>query len=194
MKAAAIAIMTASWLAGLAATAASAADCDPLPDGVDRDAGYRIGHYSAAVPDCTPGAPTIAFGEVKALAEGGGVILLDVSPIDGSDPDPFDGTWAVPQPHETIPGATWLPETGRGKPEAWLENYLKSNLDRLIAEKPGVPVIVFCRADCWGSWNAAKRLAAWGYDNIRWYPRGIDDWRDNGLALEIGDPVPVEVE
>ena len=165
-----------------------------MPDGVDPDAGYRIGHYSAAVPDCAPGAPVIAYADVKALAESGGAILLDVTPIDGSDPDPFDGTWELPHPHETIPGATWLPETGRGKPEPWLKKYLRSNLDKLITEKPGVPVIVFCRLDCWGSWNAAKRLAAWGYDDIHWYPRGIEDWRANALPLEIADPVPAEVE
>ena len=189
----AVTIVTALWLAALTATA-NAAECNPMPDGVDADAGYRVGHYSAAVPECAPGAPVIAYEEVKTLAASGGAILLDVTPIDGSDPDPFDGTWAVPQPHETIPGATWLPETGRGKPEPWLEKYLRSNLDRLIAEKPGLPVIVFCRVDCWGSWNAAKRLAAWDYKNIRWYPRGIDDWRDSNLPLEIGDPVPAEVE
>lgn len=193
MKPAPVAIIASLWLAVLASTA-TAAECDPKPAGVDPDIGYRVGHYSATVPGCAPGAPVIAYEDVKALAESGGAIMLDVSPIDGSDPDPFDGTWAVPDPHETIPGATWLPETGRGKPEPWLENFLKSNLDRLIAERPGVPVIVFCNADCWGSWNAAKRIAGWGYKNIRWYPRGIEDWRANALPLEIGDPVPAEVE
>jgi PQQ-dependent catabolism-associated CXXCW motif protein len=193
MKAAPATIITSLWLAVVASTGA-ASECDPMPDGVDPDAGYRIGHYSATVPDCAPGAPVIAYADVRALAQSGGAILIDVTPIDGSDPDPFDGTWALPHPHETIPGATWLPETGRGKPEPWLEKYLRSNLDRLIAENPGLPVIVFCNADCWGSWNAAKRIAAWGYENIRWYPRGIEDWRDNALPLEIGDPVPAEVE
>ncbi len=200
LKAASLTILAALWLAVLApATIAAQCNpmppCDPVPEGVD--AGYRIGHYGATVPKCAPGAPVIAFADVKALAAGSGAILLDVTPIDGSDPDPFDGTWgagALPRPHETIPGATWLPETGRGKPEPWLQKYLQSNLDKRIADKPGVPVIVFCRADCWGSWNAAKRLAAWGYKNIRWYPRGITDWRDNSLPLEIGDPVPAEVE
>jgi len=193
MKTAPVTIFAALSFAALA-SAALAAECNLMPDGVDAAIGYRVGHYSATVPDCAPGAPLIAFGDVRALAESGRAILLDVTPIDGSDPDPFDGTWGVPAPHETIPGATWLPESGRGKPEPWLEKYLRSNLDKLITEKPGVPVIVFCRADCWGSWNAAKRLAAWDYENIRWYPHGIDDWRANALPIEIADPVPVEVE
>ena len=193
MKPAATAIATALWLA-TSATLASAAECNPKPDGVDADAGYRIGHYSAPVPDCVPGAATIAHEGAKALAASGGAILLDVSPIDGSDPDPFDGTWAVPDPHETIPGATWLPETGRGKPEPWLERYFRTNIDQLIADKPGLPIIVFCNADCWGSWNAAKRLAAWGYRNVVWYPRGIGDWRDNALPLQFVEPVAADVE
>ncbi len=193
MRTAPAAIIASLWLAANASTATAAA-CDPMPDGVDTDIGYRVGHYSAPVPDCAPGAPVIGYEDVKALAQGGNAILLDVSPIDGSDPDPFDGTWALPHLHETIPGATWLPETGRGKPEPWLEKFLRSNLDKLIAENPGAPVIVFCNADCWGSWNVAKRLAAWDYENIRWYPRGIADWRDNALPMEVGDPVPAEVE
>ena len=193
MKAAPVTIFATLSFAILA-SAAHAAECNPMPDGVDPDAGYRIGHYSAPVPDCAPGAALIAYEDVKMLAASGRAILLDVTPIDGSDPDPFDGTWGLPHPHETIPGATWLPETGRGKPEPWLEKYLRSNLDKLIAEKPGVPVIVFCRLDCWGSWNAAKRLAAWDYHDIHWYRRGIEDWRDNALPLEIADPVPAEVE
>ena len=193
MKTAPVALLAALWIAIVTAPAI-AAQCDPMPDGVVPDIGYRVGHYSAAVPDCAPGAALIIFSEVKALAASGNAILLDVTPIDGSDPDPFDGTWGLPHPHETIPAATWLPETGRGKPEPWLEKYLRSNLDKLITEKPGLPVIVFCRLDCWGSWNAAKRLAAWGYQDIRWYPRGIEDWRANALPLEIADPVPAEVE
>jgi PQQ-dependent catabolism-associated CXXCW motif protein len=193
VKAAPVTIATVLWVSVFAATAL-AAECNPMPDGVDPDAGYRVGHYSAPVPDCAPGAVSIAYEEAKMLAQGGGAILLDVTPIDGSDPDPFDGTWAVPEPHETIPGATWLPEAGRGKPEAWLEKYLRSNVDKLVAESPGIPVIVFCNAECWGSWNAAKRLAAWGYADIHWYARGIDDWRDKTLPLEIADPIPADVE
>jgi len=67
-------------------------------------------------------------------------------------------------------------------------------LNRRPGRSPGDFDWKIPRADCWGSWNAAKRLAAWGYDDIRWYPRGIDDWRDNALPLEIADPVPAEVE
>lgn len=189
-----IAFGLAVWSFAAALTAGPAlADCDPRPDGVDPDIGYRVGHYSAPVPECAPGAPNIGFEEAKRLHDAGGAVFVDVTPIDGSDPDPFDGTWAVPEPHMSVPGAIWLPEAGRGKPEPWLENYLRDNLDRLIAASPGKPVIVFCRSDCWGSWNAAKRAASWGYANLRWYAEGIGDWEANKLPLEQADPVPAEV-
>ncbi|MGE0846483.1 MAG: rhodanese-like domain-containing protein [Flavobacteriaceae bacterium] len=165
-------------------------DCDPNPPGTED--GYRIGHYGAPVPDCAPGAPTIGRDEVRAAVAAGDAIFIDVTPIDGSDPDPFDGSWGDVGTHLSMPGATWLPEVGRGKPEAWLEDYFRDNLDRLTAEKPGAQVVIFCSSNCWGSWNAAKRAAGWGYPDIRWYPAGVSEWSERELAPT--DPVPVEVE
>ncbi|WP_126718429.1 hypothetical protein [Sphingomonas ginkgonis] len=48
---------------------------------------------------------------------------------------------------------------------------------------PTAPLVVFCRADCWMSWNAAKRLRAWGFGDVRWYPAGSDGWAEMGRPL-----------
>ena len=55
-------------------------------------------------------------------------------------------------------------------------------LDRRIGEltrgDKTKPIVVFCRPDCWGSWNAGKRLVTRGYTSVRWFRAGIDGWQD----------------
>lgn len=59
---------------------------------------------------------------------------------------------------------------------------------RLTGRKRGRMLILFCRADCWMGWNAAKRLRALGYGNIWWLAEGTDGWRDLGLPLAPVQP------
>ena len=48
------------------------------------------------------------------------------------------------------------------------------------------PVVVFCKPDCWASWNAGKRLVRAGYTNVAWFPDGVDAWQ------ELHPTAPVE--
>ena len=41
----------------------------------------------------------------------------------------------------------------------------------------------FCKADCWMSWNAARRAVALGYGRVAWFPGGTDAWAAVGRAL-----------
>ena len=41
-----------------------------------------------------------------------------------------------------------------------------------------------------GSWNAAKRAAAWGYRNVLWYRDGTDGWEEEALPTEELHPAP----
>jgi PQQ-dependent catabolism-associated CXXCW motif protein len=50
--------------------------------------------------------------------------------------------------------------------------------------------VVFCRADCWMSWNAARRLASQGIRHVRWLAEGIEGWHDSGARLVPATPVP----
>ena len=54
----------------------------------------------------------------------------------------------------------------------------------------GRRLLVYCRADCWMSWNVAKRLAAEGYTAVYWYPDGTAGWEAAGLPLEANRPAP----
>ena len=65
-----------------------------------------------------------------------------------------------------------------------LSRQMASLLQRVVvpALAAGRPVIVFCLADCWMSWNAALRLHRAGL-NVAWYGAGRDGWAASGLAL-----------
>jgi PQQ-dependent catabolism-associated CXXCW motif protein len=51
-------------------------------------------------------------------------------------------------------------------------------------------VVLYCLADCWMSWNAAKRAQEIGYSNVAWYREGTDGWFAAGLPLEETAPEP----
>ena len=44
-------------------------------------------------------------------------------------------------------------------------------------------LVFFCKADCWMSWNAARRAVALGYGRVGWFPGGTDAWAAEGRAL-----------
>ena len=48
----------------------------------------------------------------------------------------------------------------------------------------------YCLANCWMSWNAARRAIALGYRNVAWYPDGTDGWAAQHLPLEPRIPMP----
>ena len=49
---------------------------------------------------------------------------------------------------------------------------------------------IYCLADCWMSWNAAKRALSYGYSNVAWYPEGTDGWQHADLPLAESQPEP----
>ena len=173
-------------LAVLAALPAAAAE--PAP-GVDPATGYRIGDYRAPVPAAVPGGTTVDTQQAQALIAQGAV-LLDVLGARGGGPDPLDGAWRLAGTHDNIPGSTWLPDVGTGTLDARMARYFKDNLARLAGPPPGKPLLFYCQADCWMSWNASRRAALWGYGAVHWYPPGADGWRDAGLALAPAQTPP----
>lgn len=169
--------------------AARAAAAEQLPDGVDNTTGFRMGHYRAPVPNFIPGGKIIGTDEVKALADGRKVILVDVYPPKGAGPDPLDGTWRNTETRRNIPGSIWLPDVGRGYLEADLEDYFRINLEKLSTGRKDTAIVFYCTADCWQSWNAARRAIVWGYTNVHWYPQGTDGWVEENLPVEVSEPV-----
>ena len=123
-----------------------------------------------------------------------GAVAIDVFGVANTRFDEFDGSWTVAKQRYSIPGAVWLPEVGKGAPPRDILTYLDDNLARLTRGDKGCPLIFFCIADCWMSWNATQRATALGYTNAHWFAEGTDGWMDEGWALEAVNPVPVGVE
>lgn len=160
-----------------------------LPRGVDKETGFRMGRYRAPVPDTNPGTEVVDTSRAFELHKTGAVVFIDVFPPRGLGADPLDGTWLTNETHETIENAVWLPEVGRGHVEQEHIDYFQRNLQLLTQQDKSVPLLFFCTADCWQSWNAARRALMWGYENIFWYPAGTDGWAEEGHSLVTAEPV-----
>lgn len=156
---------------------------------VAEPAGYRMEHYRSPVPPTLAGARVVDVEAVESAALDGAV-LIDVYPRAPKPPGLPAGTvWRSPK-HQSLKGAYWVPNVGYGILAPEPEAYFRAALERLAGGDKAKPLVFFCLADCWMSWNAAKRALEWGHTNVLWFPRGTDGWRDAGNALVNVDPEP----
>jgi PQQ-dependent catabolism-associated CXXCW motif protein len=175
-------------LAALACMAGTTASAPPDPALFDAN-GYRTARYRSPVrADPAPAQP-IALAEALALVPGQDALFIDVMPAEGGVRDPASGEWALAAVHLTIPGAQWFPETGRAPVDPVLWRALEAAIADARRTAPGLPVILFCRSDCWMSWNAARRLALRDVDDVRWLAEGTDGWHAAGRSLVAAVPV-----
>ncbi|MCP3661722.1 MAG: PQQ-dependent catabolism-associated CXXCW motif protein [Gammaproteobacteria bacterium] len=152
--------------------------------------GYRISNFRSPVPDTLSVGTTVTTAQVQTLLQGPDVVLIDVLPAPVKPKDrPPDLLW-MPLGRYNIPGSIWLPNVGFGALSRELEYYFKMNLEKLSAGDKSRKIIIYCLANCWMSWNAAKRAVSFGYTRIYWYPDGTSGWEAAGLPLEKSDPIP----
>lgn len=148
--------------------------------------GFRTQRYRTPVTAPPSPATKIALSAALELRPDRDALFLDVMPAEGGVREKPGGGWRLSQRHETLPGARWYPETGRSPVDPVLWNALLAS-----ARTVGKPVIVFCRADCWMSWNAARRLALAGVRDVYWLAEGTDGWHAAGKPLVDARPVVV---
>jgi PQQ-dependent catabolism-associated CXXCW motif protein len=160
----------------------------PEPDG------YRTDNYRAPVPATLAGVRVLTTAEAETVWRAKTGVFIDVMPRAPKPQNLPAGTVWRDQKRRNIPGSIWLPDTGYGKLAAPTEEYLKRGLVRATAGNSAALVVVYCMADCWMSWNAAKRILAHGYSNVAWYPEGTDGWERAGLDLTESQPEPRPVE
>lgn len=147
------------------------------------DNGYRVDRYRAPSPDQLDGATTLsAEALVQLLAEQPSLLLLDVRPSEWRQ-----GVF-LKSNIKTLPGAVWLANVGHGELKPLWQNHLFEYITTQTETKD-TPLVVFCRADCWMSWNAAKRLVEAGYTQVYWFKNGIDGWQDIGRPLVDATPI-----
>jgi PQQ-dependent catabolism-associated CXXCW motif protein len=155
--------------------------------------GYRIADFRAPVPDSVPSAKTVTTQQLRDLMKQKPVLLIDVLPTPVKPKDrPANLLW-LPPPRNNIAGSHWLPNVGFGALSDELDHYFKRNLERLTYGDETTNIVIYCLANCWMSWNAAKRAASeYGYTNVYWYPDGTTGWEAAGQPLEESQPVPIE--
>ncbi len=167
-----------TFVALMALASASAAQV-PAPAAEDADLGVppsaelRFGDHASATPVTILGARFVTTPELKAAlgrppAER--PILFDV--LGGAG-------------HDSLPGAIWLPDAGRG---TGFDDELQQRLARTLAVltngDAARPMVFFCASvNCWLSYNAALRAARLGYTAVGWYRGGIQAWIAAGGAL-----------
>lgn len=176
-------VMTAAILGAGLLTAGSAA-------AVDEPAGYRMDGYRSPTPAGLAGATTVDTAAARTLIDGGQAIPINVMKLDRSTLP--GGPWIVAKPFRQIPGSVWLPSVGVGDPGPKTTAWFARHLARLTGGDTGRGVLFYCLADCWMSWNAAKRALSLGYTRVYWYPLGADGWAEAGLPTEEGRPLPFD--
>ena len=153
--------------------------------------GYRLTDYRTPVPHSLTGATTLSTEDLEALLKNNQALqplLIDVLPKT-KKPEwwPAGQIW-LPEPHQSIPSAVWLPEVGFGTINEAVETAYQRFLLSATENNLAHPIVLFCRENCWISWNAAKRLLQYGYQQIYWYPDGIDGWLNNLNVTQVLKP------
>ena len=151
---------------------------------------YRLEDYRAPTPATLRGARTISTEEAQKLWRSGNASFVDVLPRPPRPKNLPTGTLWRDKPRPDIPGSIWLPDTGYGELAPEMADYFVRGLAKATHGDRARPVVLYCLADCWMSWNAAKRALAIGYSNVAWYREGTDGWLAAGLSLEEATPEP----
>ena len=101
--------------------------------------------------------------------------------------------YSDPKDGDSIPGAIWLPNTGFEALSPDEAAYLQAGLDHATKGNRDQPIVIFCRADCWMSWNVAKRALELGYTQVIWYPDGPEGWVTQAVNPPLQRVEPFEV-
>lgn len=176
-------LMLALVTIGLSGTQLSPA----LAESVAEPAGYRMDAYRAPTPETLAGARVVTTEEAEALWREKKAVFFDVMPQTPKPANLPAGTiWRDPV-RESIPDSIWLPNVGYGAIPKETEDYFRRALEAHVANEAQA-VLFYCMADCWMSWNAAKRAVEWGYTSVIWYPQGVDGWARKNLPLKENKP------
>jgi len=154
--------------------------------------GFRTDDYRATVPATLAGARVLSTEQAEAVWRSGAGAFIDVLPRPPKPANLPAGTIWRDKPRLNIPGSIWLPDTGYGMLAPTTESYLRQGLNRAAGGNKTKLLVVYCLADCWMSWNAAKRALSYGYSNVAWYPEGTDGWLRADLPVAESQPAPRE--
>jgi quinoprotein dehydrogenase-associated probable ABC transporter substrate-binding protein/PQQ-dependent catabolism-associated CXXCW motif protein len=159
---------------------------------VPEPAGYRMDRYRSPVPATLTGATVLSTAALQQLIAEQAPVLIDVMPKQRR-PEGRDATqlWMEPA-REHVPGSVWLPNVGYGELAPDFAEWFATELAKLTGGDQAKPVVFYCDANCWMSWNAAKRaIEELGYTSVHWYPEGIQGWKRAGQPLVTAQAEPM---
>jgi len=173
-----------SWLVAAGLLIAAAGAAPPEPEG------FRNDDYRSATPLTFNGRAALGTAAAERLWKSGDALFIDTLPRPPRPAGLPEGTIWRPKPRDDIPGSIWLPDTGYGVLAPAMEEYFRSGLAAATQSDRARRLVFYCLADCWMSWNAAKRALILGYAEVEWYRDGTDGWQASGLPMEPRTPVP----
>jgi quinoprotein dehydrogenase-associated probable ABC transporter substrate-binding protein/PQQ-dependent catabolism-associated CXXCW motif protein len=166
------------------------ADGDASAPAVPEPQGYRTERYRAATPATLEGATVVDTAALQQLIASEPPILIDVMSKQ-IEPEEQQAAWQPP-PRKHLPGSVWLANVGLGSLSPAFMGYFEDNLRALTKGDATRPLVFYCDASCWMGYNAAKRaMQELGYNNVYWYPEGVEGWRNAGLELVEAEPRPM---
>jgi PQQ-dependent catabolism-associated CXXCW motif protein len=160
----------------------------PEPDG------YRLETYRAPTPTTLHGAMVIGTQEAEKIWRSRVASFIDVLARPPRPRNLPEGTLWHDKPRSNIPDSIWLPDTGYGELAPSVAEYFSRGLEMTTRGDHARLIVFYCLADCWMSWNAAKRAISLGYSNVAWYRDGTDGWIASGLPLVDATPEPRPAE
>jgi PQQ-dependent catabolism-associated CXXCW motif protein len=156
--------------------------------------GYRLEDYRAPTPATLRGATVIGTQEAEKIWRGQSASFVDVLPRPPRPRNLPEGTLWRDKPRANIPESIWLPDTGNGELAPSMADYFARGLEKATSGDRARLIVLYCLADCWMSWNAAKRALSLGYAHVAWYREGTDGWLAAGLPLQDSTPEPRPAE
>ena len=135
-----------------------------------------MGAMHGYTPNTVKGGTVVDTAELARLIETAHPLLLDVAEKDRKPPSMGAGMIWAPT-HRSIPGAVFLQGGGNGTDDKAYAEAFKIRVAALTGGDLAKPIVTFCHPDCWGSYNAAKRLVGLGYTHVYWYRDGVEGWQ-----------------
>jgi PQQ-dependent catabolism-associated CXXCW motif protein len=175
---------------GLALAIATSAFVDAWAAEVLEPDDYRLEDYRAPTPATLRGAAAIGTQEAEKIWRSRIGSFIDVLPRPPRPRNLPEGTLWRDKPRSNIPDSIWLPDTGYGELAPNMADYFAKGLEKATGGDRARLIVLYCLADCWMSWNAAKRALSLGYPNVAWYREGTDGWLAAGLPLKDATPEP----
>ncbi len=160
----------------------SAASAEVLPAATPGHVQEPDGLYQGALHGYTPntvkGGTVIDTVALAKLIDEKHPVLLDVAEGDRKPPGMGEDMLWLPT-HRSIAGSVFLQGGGNGTSAPGYGDAFKTRVSVLTGNDKAKPIVTFCHPDCWGSYNAARRLAGLGYTQVYWYRDGVEGWQSD---------------